>query len=79
MMKHIDFKALRATVTVHSESDPRWNFCSEKVGNSPPDHFSLRWDLVNECSEKLYRLQEELGALPGDLLFRVAEEWSSAG
>jgi hypothetical protein len=79
MAKDIDFKALRASVTVHSESDSRWNFHKEKAGNSPPDQFSLRGDLVNECSEQLYKLQEALGTPPCDLVFKVTEEWSSSG
>jgi hypothetical protein len=76
MAKNIDFKALRANVTVRSESDSRWNFHREKTGNSPPDRLSLRGDLVNECSERLYKLQEVLGNPPSDLVFKVAEEWS---
>ena len=79
MAKNLDFKALRASVSVHSESNSRWNFQAEKVGKSPPDQFSLRGDLVNECSEKLYKLQETLGDIPADLVFTVTEEWSSTG
>jgi hypothetical protein len=79
MAKEIDFKALRASVVVSSESDSRWNFQEEKAGREPPDQFSLRGDLVSECSGKLYKLQESLGVPPRDLVFKVIEEWSSAG
>lgn len=79
MAKDIDFRALRAKVSIHSKSDSRWNFQAEKAGNSPPDPFSLRGDLVKECSEKLYKLQEVLGPPPGDLVFKVEEEWSLTG
>ena len=75
----IVFRSLRARVTVHSESDSRWIFQSEKTGNSPPDPFSLRGDLVHECSDMLYGLQEALGSPPGDLVCQVTEEWSCAG
>lgn len=76
MATDIDFKALRAKVSVRSESDSRWNFQVEKVGNSPPDQFSLHADLVHEGSEKLYRLQKVSGPPPGDLVFKVEEDWS---
>jgi hypothetical protein len=75
--KNIDFKALRASVVVSSECDPRWNFHAEKSGNQPADEFSLRSDLVHGCSERLYLLQESLGSPPSDLVFKVTEEWSA--
>lgn len=76
MAKHINFKALRATVTVSSNKDSRWDFQGERAGHEPPDAFSLRGDLISDCTEKLYKLQETLGPPPADLIFKVAEEWS---
>jgi hypothetical protein len=76
MAKHINFKALRATVTVSRKKDARWDFQNEKSGHEPPDAYSLRGDLVSAGTEKLFKLQETLGPPPADLIFRVEEEWS---
>jgi hypothetical protein len=78
MAQEIDFRALKASVFVYSETDSRWCFNVEKMGNTPPQIFSLHADVVNEVSEKLYQLQEKLGPPPSDLLFRVVEDWSFA-
>ena len=75
MAENIDFRALRAVVTVSSVKDPRWNFQVSREGHAPPDQFSLRGDIVNEATDRLYKLQENIG-VPGDLLFKVEEEWS---
>jgi hypothetical protein len=74
MAKNI--KALRATVTVSSKKDSRWDFQSAIAGREPPDAFSLRTDLVSDCTNKLFKLQETLGPPPADLIFKVEEEWS---
>ena len=71
-----DFKALRATVTVSSKKDSRWDFQDTKAGHEPPDAFSLRTDLVSDCTNKLYELCELFGPPPADLIFKVEEEWS---
>lgn len=76
MAKDINFGAIRATVTISSEKDPRWSYRTSKIGSTPPDQFSLRGDLVNNGSNKLYELQETFGAPPDDLVFLIEEEWS---
>lgn len=70
------FKALRATVTISSQADPRWNHYIERKGRNPPDVFSLRADVSNEGTEKLHEFLGILGPPPNDLLFKVEEEWS---
>jgi hypothetical protein len=76
MESEIEFKAVRVSVSVHSKNDIRWNLKKEKSGSPPINLFLFREKLVEKYVEKLYELQETLGAPPSDLYFKVTTEWS---
>lgn len=72
----VDFRAFDLSVSVSSNENGAWNFIMTARGGDPPDHYSLRNDVMMRITDRLEELKRELGTPPSDLKCTITEVWA---